>query len=396
MKKIILLFTILHLKLSSQTWVQLTDFPGTERDDASSFVINNKAYCITGLDVSFSCTGNGYILDGATETWTTMASLPTSKERQYATAFSHNAKGYLLGGINCSSVCLNDFWQYDPGTDSWTALPNFPGVARQGMCNFIIKNKVYIAGGKLADGTTVLKDVWEYDFTTTTWTQKNNLPVNGMWRGAGFAIDTIGYICYGMNNNQAFNRYMYRYNYVTDTWSKIPGLTLSDKKYIGTTVINNQGYLYGGQDSLGNITNNLMLFDPATNILLTRGGIPTFGRKGGMAFALNNTYYFTTGVTNTARVKETWKATGSVGIKELTDSKTMIVYPNPVSSTLHISIQNFKNTEATLEIINPSGESIHSSSYTEQIDVSSFSRGIYFILVRNKTHPVYKAKFIKE
>ncbi len=395
MKKLILLFVILHLQLSSQTWVQLTDFPGTERDDASSFVINTKAYCITGLDVSFSCKGNGYILDGATETWTTMASLPAGKERQYATAFSYGNKGYILGGINCSSTCLNDFWQYDPVSDAWTALPNFPGVARQGMCNFIIKNKVYIAGGKLADGTTILKDVWEYDFTTTAWTQKNNLPVNGMWRGSGFSIDTIGYICYGINNNQAFNRYMYSYNYITDAWSKIPGLTLSDKKYIGTSVINNQGYLYGGQDSLGNITNNLMLFDPSTNVMLIRGGIPTFGRKGGMAFALNNTFYFTTGVTNTARVKETWKATGSVGIKELNNTKNILIYPNPVTSTVTIFIPNIKHQEATIELFNAAGECIQLIPYSEQIDLSSLLKGIYFILVRDNAQQVYKAKFMK-
>ncbi len=391
--KLTLFFIVFTLQLTSQSWVQLADFPGTERDDGVVFVINNKAYCLTGLDVGFQCTGNGFVFDGSTETWSGTLTLPNGNERQYATGFSYNNYGYILGGINCSNMCLNDFWKYEPISDIWTVLPNFPGTPRQGMCHFIIQDKVYIIGGKLADGT-ILKDVWEYNFTSANWTQKNDLPVNGIWRGSGFAINTNGYMCYGINNNQSYNHFMYIYNYITDSWTKIPGLTLPDKKYIGTAVSGNGAYLYGGQDSTGTITNSLLIFDSSDNSLLTKAGIPTFGRKGGMAFIINNSFYFTTGVTNTARVKETWKAANAVGLEELKETHTISIYPNPVETAFTISIPGLKNENAMVDIFNIRGEKISSALVSENIDVKGLQAGMYFVTITDKQQ-VYKTKFVK-
>jgi N-acetylneuraminic acid mutarotase len=391
--KLTLLFLCFTFHLFSQSWVQLPDFPGTERDDGTTFVINNKAYCISGLDVGFQCTGNGFVFDGNLESWSPMSSLPAGKERQYATAFSYAGYGYVFGGINCSNTCLNDLWKYDPVADIWAVLPNFPGTARQGMCSFIIKNKAYIAGGKLADGT-ILNDVWQFDPVSGIWTQKNNLPVNGMWRGSGFSIDTIGYIGYGMNNNQSYNHSFYAYNYLADTWTNINGITLPARRYVGTGICNQGAGLYGGQDSIGNITNELMVFDPLDNSLTWKAGIPAFGRKGTMAFSLNNTFYITTGVTNTARLKETWKAVGFVGMEELHATNRMLVYPNPATHALRISIPGLEKEEMNMEIYNSLGQAVFSGSFSETLDVSAFSEGMYVILIKDRAQ-VFRSRFIK-
>ena len=138
MKQLLLVIAVATCYLShAQSWIQLPDFLGTQRDDGTAFVINNKAYCTTGLDI-YGCTNNGYVFDGATEAWSAIASLPAGKERQYAAGFSYNNLGYIMGGINCSNLRLNDFWQYSPTTNSWTALPNFPSMGRYGTSNFII------------------------------------------------------------------------------------------------------------------------------------------------------------------------------------------------------------------------------------------------------------------
>jgi N-acetylneuraminic acid mutarotase len=392
--KLTLLFLCFAFQLLSQSWVQLPDFPGTERDDGTAFVINNKAYCLGGLDLGFQCTRNGFVFDGSSETWSAMASLPVGKERQYAAAFAHAGYGYVFGGINCSNVCLNDLWKYDPVADSWTALPNFPGAARQGMCSFSIKNKAYIAGGKLADGT-ILNDLWAYDPASGTWTQKNNLPINGMWRGAGFAIDTIAYIGYGMINSQSYNHFFYAYDYLADTWSKINGIALPARRYVGTALCNQGAGLYGGQDSIGNISNELMVFDPLDNSVTWRPGIPTFGRKGTMAFSMNAIFYITTGVTNTARLKETWKAVGFVGVEEKYAAEQMMVYPNPSKEALMISVSGFEEAAAVTEVYNSLGQSVLSVPFSETLDVSMLQSGIYLLLVK---HPmqVFRTHFVKD
>jgi len=392
--KLVLLSILFTVQLHAQSWTQLSDFPGTERDDGAAFVIQEKAYCLSGLDLGFSCTSNGFIFDSGSESWSAMASMPVGNERQYATAFSYNSYGYILGGINCSNVCLNDFWRYDPLMDAWLNLPAFPGTARQGMSHFIIKDKVYVTGGKLTNGT-ILNDVWEYNFTTSLWTQKNNMPVTGMWRGAAFAIDTTGYICFGMHSNQAFNHSLYKYTHTTDSWQKITNLSLPAKRYVGTAVCNNKGCLYGGQDSLGNITNELLVFNPLDSTVTTTAGLPTFGRKGGMAFSIHNTFYYTTGVSATARVKETWKNITPVGINEPEAMTAIHLFPNPATETIALVIPGFRSEGSLIEISNLLGENKYLSEFNNTVDISMLEDGIYIIIIKNKDSH-YKTKFVKQ
>ncbi|MBC7695574.1 MAG: T9SS type A sorting domain-containing protein [Burkholderiales bacterium] len=384
-----ILFTLIFIYsgfVHGQSWTQLTDFPGTQRDDGCSFTINSKAFCFSGLEVGWQCTGNGFVFDGGSETWSSMASLPNGKERQYATAFSYNGSGYMLGGLYCSNACMKDFWQYSVSTNSWTALPDFPGIGRQGMSNFIIKNKVYVIGGRDQSNTT-LNEVWEYNFSTTTWSQKNNLPFAGMWRGAAFSIDTTGYVCYGMNSNaNSFNHSIYQYDYTIDSWTIVPNITLPARNYIACAVTNKKACLYGGQDSLNVITNDVKVFDPSDTSLTTLAGVPTIGRKGTMFFALNDVFYISTGLDATqSRIKETWKNTAFVGLKEQTELSVSI-FPNPSNDKLCIELISSSN--ATIQLYNSLGavvlESIIATNKTE-VNTTLYPDGIYLLSVKTKT-----------
>ncbi len=394
MRIVLFIFCFASINLNAQGWLQLSDFPGTERDDGSSFVINNKAYCFSGLEVGWQCTGNGFVFDGATETWSAMASLPAGKERQYATGFSYNNKGFVFGGLAPNGSCLKDFWQYSVATNSWTPLPDFPGSARQGMSNFVIKNKAYVVGGRVASNATI-NEVWEYNFTTTNWTQKNNLPISGMWRGSAFSIDTLGYICYGMNLTSAFNHFIYRYDPVADSWSQIPDLTLPAQNYIGTAVCNKKACLYGGQDSLNTITNILYVFDPADSSLISHAGVPTVGRKGGMTFSLHDVFYITTGLNvNQARIKETWKNSDFVGIKEFYEKIELELYPNPATSVINITGRNAILSSSIVEISNSMGQKVFEQNYNNQIDLSELANGIYFLKIVTSDKRTGITKFI--
>ena len=327
--------------------MQISDFPGSARDDGSVFTIGNKAYCISGSNGS-ACTLDGFVYDGVNNVWSNMASLPSGKERQYATAFSYLNTGYMLTGITCNNKCLNDMFKYDQATNIWSAMPNFPGQVRQGACNFVIGNKAYIISGRDTTGT-VFTDVWEFNITTLTWTQKNNLPFAGMFRGTAFQINGIGYVCFGLTNNANFNRYIYQYDQLNDLWTQISSITLPSRNFVACAVTSNKAFLYGGQDSTYNITNDVRLFDPITNTITIYPGIPTLGRKGGMAFSLNNIFYITTGVDSSpARVKETWKNDQFVGINENNSIDIELnVFPNPASEEIHI----YSNTEIKKVIV---------------------------------------------
>jgi len=387
MNKLILAFLLIVqiTIVRSQTWTQLADFPGGPRDDGTSFVINNKAYCFTGLEPGYQCMPNGYAFDGSSETWSPIASLPAGEERQYATAFSYNGIGYMLGGLKCDNSCLNDFWQYSVSTNSWTALPNFPGSGRQGMINFVIKNKVYIIGGRPASNTAV-NEVWEYNFTTTTWTQKNSIPLTGMWRGAAFAIDTVGFICYGMNSSlpEAYNHNMYRYDYVNDSWSIVPNITLPLRRYVACAVVNKKACLYGGHDTLNVINNDIKLFDPADTSLTTYAGVPTIGRRGTMFFSLNDVFYITAGLDAAYnRIKETWKNDAFVGLKENGEQLNMKIFPNPTNDILHLELNS--KSLVNIQLYNQLGELVFDQKTNNsdiEINTSLFSSGVYLLSVQ--------------
>ena len=386
-KLILTVLLIIHFTFTyCQTWTQLTDFPGGPRDDGTSFTINNKAYCFTGLEPG-QCTVNGYAFDASSETWLAMGSLPVGKERQYATGFSYNGIGYMLGGLTCSGTCLNDFWQYSVSTNSWTALPNFPGSGRQGMVNFVIKNKVYIIGGRPSSNNAV-NEVWEYNFTTAIWTQKNNIPLTGIWRGAAFAIDTVGYICYGMNSSlpEAYNHNMYRYDHVYDSWSIVPNITLPLRRYIACAVVNKKACLYGGHDTLNVINNDIKLFDPADTSLTTYAGVPTIGRRGTMFFSLNDVFYITAGLdTAYNRIKETWKNYAFVGLKENEEQLNVKVYPNPVNDKLTIVLNSQSN--ALIQLYNQLGELVFEEKIqtdTAEINTVLLANGIYLLSIKTQ------------
>ena len=90
MKIILLLFvSTLSIKAFSQSWNQITDFPGQSRDDGVFFSIYPKQTIYeSGRNAGFNVTSDFYVFDLGQETWDSRASLPESCMWQYATSFS--------------------------------------------------------------------------------------------------------------------------------------------------------------------------------------------------------------------------------------------------------------------------------------------------------------------
>jgi hypothetical protein len=112
-------------------------------------------------------------------------------------------------------------------------------------------------------------------------------------------------------------------------------------------------------------------------------GIPTFARKGGMAFSINDIFYLTTGVTNSFRTKETWKNTSLVGVEGNFISNTLDIYPNPNNGSFALRLNNFRSEELEINIINVDGKIVYKSqitNYLTQFD-SGLKHGIYFIKI---------------
>jgi|TARA_B110000908_G_scaffold12283_1_gene14268 N-acetylneuraminic acid mutarotase len=380
MKIILLLFvSTLSIKAFSQSWNQITDFPGPSRDDGVSFrIYPNQTICGSGRDAGFNVTSDFYVFDLGQETWDSRASLPDSCVRQYATSFStgFNGTGFVFGGVNGAGVELNDLWRFGAtpwGSGGWINFQSLPSVGRSGSSSFMIgPYKAYIIGGKNQSVTTET-EVWEYEITNDSWTQKNDLPFSGIWRGVSFVDDTTGYIGLGIDSAGVANSDFYRYLPTTDQWELIPQLSMSARSYVSHAQIGDGVYLYGGADSLGNYLNTFERINLPSLTIDILTPFPAEARKGTMAFASNDDLYITTGVTATNRLSETWVAAHVIGLDDLDES-----YIQVFQSGNELEIKTDQDIRS-IEIISMDGRTVKSkrNEANRRISIRDVESGVY-------------------
>ena len=136
---------------ATNTWTALSALP-TGIGFPASFVINNKGYLATGV-VSAEVQSL-WEYDPATDTWTAKASFPGTA-RQAAFGFSlDNDYGYVGGGMAGYEVVYNDMWRYDPTADSWGTVQSFPSSYPAWSCAFTMGNTAFVGTGTYFDTTT--------------------------------------------------------------------------------------------------------------------------------------------------------------------------------------------------------------------------------------------------
>lgn len=84
------------------------------------------------------------------------------------------------------------------------------------------------------------------------------------------------------------------------------------------------------------------------------------------------------------------------GIKEFSEGQSMKVYPNPVSINLYIYPEQIFEKETEIEIINCLGQTVLKLNYSNEIDVTDLSQGLYTIKITTLDKHQYHSKFIKE
>ena len=82
-------------------------------------------------------------------------------------------------------------------------------------------------------------------------------------------------------------------------------------------------------------------------------------------------------------------------VVEITNENNVVLFPNPTSNKINIrSNEYFKISE--IEIFDISGRKLKSSFETENIDVSDFSKGIYFVKIHNSSDKAIIKKIVVE
>lgn len=211
---------------STNTWTKVAnDFTGGARQGAVAFSINNVGYVGTGYGFQEGEDRNNlkdfYKFENGN--WTKIA-FDGEKSRN-ATTFVINGKAYVVSGENS----LKYVWEYDPTTVSntfngWTSKKyldkdnKWENVQRYEAVSFVIDNKGYIVTGK-AGGFS--REVWEYDPTKDDWVERTSLEDEVISRedAVAFTLNNRGFFTTGNNSG----------NYLDDTWEFNPTMKETDE-----------------------------------------------------------------------------------------------------------------------------------------------------------------------
>ncbi|WP_282014188.1 Kelch repeat-containing protein [Marinifilum flexuosum] len=143
-----------------------------------------------------------------------------------STAFVINNKAYIVSGENN----MRQVWEYDPASitntyNGWSRKKNlhkdnrWENVMRTQAVSFVINDKGYITTGHIGK---LLRDVWEYDPILDHWEEKTplELEINSRTDAVAFSLDNRGFITTGTLPGSGY--------YFDDTWEFNPVMDQDD------------------------------------------------------------------------------------------------------------------------------------------------------------------------
>lgn len=135
-------------------------------------------------------------------------------------------------------------------------------------------------------------------------------------------------------------------------------------------------------DTIANINNLFYFFGHMAGDTLVHT-IPTSLDSIPAGFA--GTIYYDDPTDSLAPCAYSYPMTCSVGINELTSENSVLIYPNPASAIINISLSNFGNSSAIINMYDVTGKIVKAVSTTEKtlsIERGDLRSGIYFIQLR--------------
>ena len=240
------------------TWIPGATLPtGVVRYAHAQCLGENIFYAISGVAPGGVITPANQRYNAATNTWTTLAPIPSPAEGPSGTCYQ--GRIYVAGG---SAPNNNSFRIYDIAANTWTVGPPVPfptAMAHVGAHN----GRIYVAGGDgdFSPGTGVSNLVGIYDIATNTWLANGaNMPTatsSGGFAQLGsflYVVGGWGPTAPGSNVNQTM-----RYDMATNTWTVGPTFT-SGRSDLVVAATNVALYAIGGDNNGGGF------FDLSANV----------------------------------------------------------------------------------------------------------------------------------
>ncbi len=160
----------------TNVWGSLAPMP-TAREGLAAARLGKKIYAVGGFH-SFSPVGTLQVYNPTTNRWSTKAPMPTPRGDLMAVAGA-DGKLYAIGGWNArdasnDAIPLSTVEAYDPATNTWTTMAPMP-TPRFQLAGAVLGGNIYAIGGE-AESTSDLANVEVFDTTSNAWTALAPMP----------------------------------------------------------------------------------------------------------------------------------------------------------------------------------------------------------------------------
>jgi N-acetylneuraminic acid mutarotase len=267
--------------------------PEIGRVEAGILQIGSKLYVIGGFREDLEITSRVDVLDFNTGKWTSLASLPAGAARTHGGVATDGKYIYLVAGQPGSgySAGTNKAFKYDIAKNEWSSFVSLPSTRFAGTM-FYIGGKLHFVGGTSSDRTTPQDDHWVIDPNAANpkWTSVSSMPKVQDHIAHAIIGDDV-YIVGGEHGHASIadphaatyvqHKYLYKYDYRTDTWTRLADMPKAASHFEGAIqVLNGKIVVLGGKagDEIESAT--VQVYDPATNKWqIIKNSVPD-GREG--------------------------------------------------------------------------------------------------------------------
>lgn len=191
---------LMRFDLGSKVWTRMADIPVVAyRPGASALqTVGSSLYVMTGNGTGWYT----YTPNAGTGTWTQKANIPSAELNGSAVYDNVNGYIYVIRGNG-----TNNFFRYSIASNTWSTMASLPTTSTYGSAMVIKNGKIYAAIGNL---TT---NMYVYDVSGDSWSTGTAAPEKFLYGSIFLSIDSNRAFAFAGDNSPD----MWQFNYPSAT-----------------------------------------------------------------------------------------------------------------------------------------------------------------------------------